>query len=582
MTISPGPYSEAGRELVPERLLMRPDLWRRLVLLGLVLVVALPVVPLGLLFAWLGLYGVIVLTELALMGGRGYVPRDLPGQAGAFALSCLLAWVAYELIVRGDAGARLFAVVLIGTSVVQILLRFYASPRMFLAAMLPHAALLALAGLGLSAGYLAAGDYLMALTPLAALLTSAVVLLPARRRLAEAWGRLVAAKQAAEAASHAKSEFLATMSHEIRTPLNGILGMAQAMQSDELTALQHERLGVVRSSGETLLDLLNDALDFSQIEGGRLAINSVEFDVEAVTHGAVASFTPIAAQKGLAFEFSIDEAAKGRFLGDPVRLRQILYNLAFNAVKFTDRGGVAVCISHADSAVRIEVADSGVGIPADRIGGIFDPFVQADGSATRRHSGVGLGLAICRSLAELMGGRIDVSSVEGKGSIFTVSLPLERVTAPAAIATAAPAPDEATATVQPIRILAAEDNQVNQLVLRTLLSQVGLEPTMVENGAEAIEAWKTHSWDVILMDIQMPVMDGVAATREIRRFEGAGHLHRTPIIAVTANAMSDQVAAYEAAGMDMVVPKPLDAAKLFEAIERALEACAAGPEAQAA
>jgi CheY-like chemotaxis protein/anti-sigma regulatory factor (Ser/Thr protein kinase) len=285
----------------------------------------------------------------------------------------------------------------------------------------------------------------------------------------------------------------------------------------------------------------------------------------------VATFTPLAAKKGLGFEFSIDEAAKGTFLGDTVRIRQILYNLSANAVKFTEAGGVGVCVSYADGAIKLEVADSGIGIAADRIDGLFGKFVQGDASATRRHGGVGLGLAICRSLVDLMGGTISVSSVAGKGSLFTVSLPMERLAAPVGVAWA-PEPVAVEETDgAPIRILAAEDNAVNQLVLRTLLSQVGLEPTIVENGAEAVEAWGSGHWDLILMDIQMPVMDGVTATRQIRALEASGDRPKTPIIAVTANAMSHQVAAYEAAGMDAVVAKPLDAAKLFEAIERALE-----------
>jgi signal transduction histidine kinase/ActR/RegA family two-component response regulator len=439
---------------------------------------------------------------------------------------------------------------------------------------------LGLVSWGIFAQHIAAGEYFKALTPPAILLTYALLLAPTRKQLADAWHKLVAAKTAAEAASRAKSDFLAVMSHEIRTPLNGILGMAQAMQRDGLPDTQKERLRVIRRSGEGLLSLLNDALDFSQIEAGKLSLDSAEFDMEHTTRGAMATFTPLAENKGLSFEFSIDAAAKGRFRGDPVRLRQILYNLTSNAVKFTDKGGVAVCVSHAEGLLAIEVADSGVGIAGDRVEGLFEKFVQGDASATRRHGGVGLGLTICRSLAEMMGGRIEVSSVEGKGSIFTVRLPLERATEPVPILAAmAPAP---VADAAPIRILAAEDNHVNQLVLRTLLSQAGLEPTLVENGAEAIEAWKTGAWDVILMDIQMPVMDGVTATREIRTFEASGDRRRTPIIAVTANAMSHQVADYEAAGMDMVVPKPLDAAKLFEAIERALEACAVQPAAAAA
>jgi two-component system, sensor histidine kinase len=543
-------------------------------MLALVGVVAAPVVPVSLLLVWFALYLAITLAERAVVRRSGYVGSDVAGLAVTFALSCLHAWAAAVLIQVGDGGTRFFAVALIGFSVVNIMLRLYASPRRFLAAVAPHVALIAWVSWGIFARHAAEGAWLKAMTPPAIVVTYLVLLLPTRRRLAEAWGRLVAAKTAAESASRAKSDFLATMSHEIRTPLNGILGMAQAMQRDDLSPAQKDRLKVIRRSGEGLLCLLNDALDFSQIDAGKLALGSTEFDMEHLTRGAVATFTPLAAQKGLSFEFSIDDAAKGLYRGDPVRIRQILYNLAANAVKFTDRGGVGVCVSATDEGLKVEVADSGVGIARDRIDGLFEPFVQGDSSATRRHGGVGLGLSICRSLAELMGGRITVSSVEGKGSIFTIVLPLERLADPAPAA--APQPAEAAEPgdeMRPVRILAAEDNQVNQLVLKTLLSQAGLQPVVVGNGAEALEAWRAEPWDLILMDIQMPVMDGVTATREIRAAEAAGERAKTPIIAVTANAMSHQVADYEAAGMDMVVPKPLDAAKLFEAIERALRAC---------
>ncbi|MBU1374747.1 MAG: response regulator [Alphaproteobacteria bacterium] len=572
--------AKASPDLAPEQLLAQPSLWRRLTMAILIGVVAIPIVPPVLLLIGLALYAAITVAERVIIHRRGYIRSDLSGLAVTFALSALHAWAAAVLIQMGDGGARLFAVALIGFSAVNILLRLYSSPRMFLAALAPHAVVLGLVSWGIFASYIAQGEYLKALTPPAILVTYAILLAPTRKQLADVWDSLVAAKTAAEAASHAKSDFLAVMSHEIRTPLNGILGMAQAMQRDGLPDAQKERLRVIRRSGEGLLCLLNDALDFSQIEAGKLSLDETEFDMEHMTRGAMATFAPLAANKGLDFEFSIDEAAKGRFRGDPVRLRQILYNLTANALKFTDKGGVGVCVSHAEGLVMVEVADSGVGIASDRIDGLFEKFVQGDASATRRHGGVGLGLTVCRALAELMGGRIDVSSVEGKGSIFTLVLPLERLTAPAPIALVQPV--VAPQASAPIRILAAEDNQVNQLVLRTLLSQVGLEPTMVQNGAEAIEAWKTGPWDVILMDIQMPVMDGVTATREIRAFEAAGERRRTPIIAVTANAMSHQVADYEIAGMDMVVPKPLDAAALFDAIERALDTGAAQPAAVAA
>jgi signal transduction histidine kinase/ActR/RegA family two-component response regulator len=544
-------------------------------------VVAAPILPPAEIAVWFAIYALITVSEVAIISRRGYIGRDLASLTVTFALSTLHAAAAWEIIRAGDGGARLFAVALIGFSSVNIMLRLYSSPRLFLAAMAPNAAVLGLVSWSLFLHYLHDGAWLKALTPPAVLLTYVFLLLPARRRLAEAWGRLMAAKAAAETASLAKSSFLATMSHEIRTPLNGILGMAQAMQADPLADVQRERLRVIRRSGETLLSLLNDALDFSQIEAGKLALHEAPFDMEHVTRGAVATFAPLAAKKGLSFEFTIDEAAKGTFRGDTVRIRQILYNLVSNALKFTETGGVGVAVSHTDGRLALEVADSGVGIAPDRLTALFDPFVQGDGSATRRHGGAGLGLTICRSLAELMGGSIAISSVEGKGSIFKVTLPMPRI----ADAEPASAPQPAAAETQdaaPIRILAAEDNAVNQLVLRTLLSQAGLEPTMVDNGAEAVEAWKRGGWDLILMDVQMPVMDGVTATREIRAAEVAEARPKTPIIAVTANAMAHQVADYAAAGMDDVVPKPLDAAKLFLAIERALDACAEHEHAAAA
>ena len=566
----------ASAELAPEDLLGRPSLWRRLIMVVLIGVVATPVVPVTLIAAWLGLYLLVTIGEQAIVHRRGYIGGDVTSLLVTFALSGLHAWAAAVLILRGDAGPRTFAVALIGFSAVNILLRLYSSPRMFLAAIAPHAAVLAWALFGIFERDLAHGAYLKALTPPAILIVYLVLLLPARTRLSAAWRRLLAAKAAAETASRAKSAFLATMSHEIRTPLNGVIGLAQAMERDNLSESQKEGLQVIRQSGETLLSLLNDALDLSAIEAGQLSLETVDFDMEQATRGAVATFAPLAARKGLTFEVSIAEAAKGTFRGDTARIRQILYNLVSNAVKFTETGGVGVCVDYADGDLKVAVADSGIGIAADRIGALFAPFVQADASATRRHGGAGLGLSICRSLAELMGGRITASSVEGVGSVFTVVLPVERLMGPDADTLAA------TADAASLRVLAAEDNPVNQLVLKTLLRQAGIEPTMVEDGAEAIEAWRTGQWDVILMDIQMPVMDGLTAARKIRAAEAAEARPRTAIIAVTANAMPDQLSDYAAAGMDLVIPKPLDATRLFEALSHALEAAPNGRKAAAA
>jgi len=401
-------------------------------------------------------------------------------------------------------------------------------------------------------------------------------------RLVDAWLKLVAARaeaqegrRVAEAASRAKSDFLATMSHEIRTPLNGILGMAQALQVERPSAKQATGLRVIRSCGETLLAILDDVLDLAKVEAGRLTLEREAFDMESVTRGAVATFGPVAAGKGVKFAFSIDNAAKGTFVGDAVRLRQILYNLVSNAVKFTEHGAVGVSVGCAAGGVTLEVADSGPGIAPGDLERIFEKFVQADASRTRAAGGTGLGLAISRELVELMGGSIRVSSEPGRGSIFLATVPMARTgeaqPPPAAAVPAALAVAEERQAEAPLRILAAEDNDVNRLVLSTLLSRAGLSLTVVNNGLEAVTAWRSADWDVILMDVQMPVMDGVEATHEIRAEERSTGRPRTPIIAVTANAMPDQCAEYAAAGMDHVVTKPLDVGRLFRAIEGALE-----------
>ena len=381
---------------------------------------------------------------------------------------------------------------------------------------------------------------------------------------------LAKARDEAEAANRAKSLFLATMSHEIRTPLNGVLGMAQAMAMDELTTVQRERLGVVHQSGEALLAILNDILDLAKIEAGKLELEEIEFDLEEIARGAHQAFSAQAKAKGLAFALDIADAG-GVYRGDPTRLRQILYNLVSNALKFTDEGELKVTARWASETLTVSVADTGVGIPADRVPILFGRFAQADASTTRRFGGTGLGLAICRELAVMMGGSIDVESTPGVGSVFTLSLPMERVGAAREMPAlpGSPAADEATA-VLPLRVLAAEDNNVNQLVLKTLLSQIGIQPALVANGEEAVAAWEAGDWDLILMDVQMPQMDGPSAARRIREREAATGRGRTPILALTANVMAHQLADYVDAGMDGHIAKPIEAARLYEALESAL------------
>jgi len=266
---------------------------------------------------------------------------------------------------------------------------------------------------------------------------------------------------------------------------------------------------------------------------------------------------------------------------------QILYNLISNALKFTDHGEVRVTAAQvttatAGEALSLIVSDTGVGIAPDRLGALFEKFTQADASTTRRYGGTGLGLSICRELAHLMGGEISTRSQLGEGSTFSVRLPLAKVGEAHAPQFAAPPPTPQPmpdASLPRVRVLAAEDNSVNQLVLKTLLHQIGVEPVVVDNGEQALEAWKNSPWDVILMDMQMPVMDGLTATRAIREAEAAMGRARTPIIALTANAMSHQINQCRAAGMDGHVAKPIEAARLFAALEAALEVAEEAPEA---
>jgi signal transduction histidine kinase/ActR/RegA family two-component response regulator len=391
-------------------------------------------------------------------------------------------------------------------------------------------------------------------------------------------------KQVAEQANRAKSEFLANMSHEIRTPLNGILGFAGLMAESELTGLQRQQNEAVRASAEGLLAVINKILDFSRVEAGRLDLESLDFSVRKCVEAAVVSMQPLLTEKGLAISTQIDGNVPDWVRGDPHRLRQVLLNLLGNAVKFTMAGGIRVRVSlaaeqgaaangsngaPAQRQIQFAVSDTGIGIPESQREVIFQPFQQADGSITRRFGGSGLGLAISRKLVAKMGGRMWLESTVGQGStlFFTVSLPPGKTPAKnqePGVAAGSPAPAQQPPR-RPLSILVAEDNAVNQILMRSLLEKRGHSVTVVGNGAAALTAWQKDRFDCILMDIQMPEMDGYEATHRIRAAESESGAHVT-IIALTAYAMKGDREECLQTGMDSYISKPIQTGALDAAL----------------
>jgi signal transduction histidine kinase/ActR/RegA family two-component response regulator len=471
----------------------------------------------------------------------------------------------------GDELARAFAIIAAFVGAAYVLLQYYSDLDRFRMLLAPYVGTFLYIAFDLSRD---AGWRMSALlTCVAAVVSMTNFFFLSRRLLDRSRTALrLARKQAqtgelaAESANAAKSTFLATMSHEIRTPLNGVLGMAQAMAGDELSERQRDRLSVIHRSGEALLAILNDVLDLSKIEAGKLELEQMEFELAEVARGAYSAFTALANKKGLSFALDI-EGARGRYMGDPTRLRQILYNLISNALKFTEQGEIRVTARRDGEVLVLSVKDTGVGIPPESLSKLFAKFDQLDSSTTRRFGGTGLGLAICRELASLMAGEIGVTSELGLGSTFTLRVPLRWMGEEKVVSKTIESISEQTEIA--LRVLAAEDNAINQLVLKTLLHQMGVEPTVVENGQLAVTAWEEGEWDVILMDIQMPVMDGLTATALIRERERTLGREPTPIVALTANAMAHQVEQYVAAGMNGHVAKPIQAAELFDALTRA-------------
>ncbi|HEY9219023.1 MAG TPA: ATP-binding protein [Phenylobacterium sp.] len=382
---------------------------------------------------------------------------------------------------------------------------------------------------------------------------------------------LLKAKEAAEAANLAKSEFLANMSHEIRTPLNGVMGVAGALARTPLAPQQAEMVGLIETSAKTLEALLSDVLDLARVEAGHMEIKPEPFDLAASVNACAALFEPSAEAKGLHFQAAIEPEAQGCYLGDAPRLRQILSNLLGNAVKFTSTGQVRLSVAAepgeaGGSRLVFAVSDSGIGFDEETAQRLFGRFQQADGSITRKFGGTGLGLAISRSLAEAMGGTLSAISQPGAGATFTLTIDLPRLANEAA-----PPPSETSridaTQLGPMRVLLAEDHPTNRRLVELILGAAGVDLTCVENGQQAVDLAAGADFDLILMDMQMPVMDGLTATRQIRADEARTGRIRTPIYSLTANAMPEHARASTEAGADGHLSKPITADALLARVE---------------
>ena len=505
--------------------------------------------------------------------GRGY--QVLCCATAALTVLIYSANTAYLWFNGGEVG-RLFAIVQAAGGLLHVSLHMHHVRSLMLAAAVSHA--MYLLGLPVVEAVIERAPHALFIS-LGSMLYVAHLVVAVRQSsrtteaLRQANREAGEQRQRAEIASAAKSDFLAVISHEIRTPMNAVISAANLLRRTRLDREQREHVSMLMDAGDVLMGLLNDVLDFSKIEAGRMQLDLADVHLRDKLSSVSRLWQSKALANGVRLSVEIDPAAPEVIRTDPLRFQQILFNLISNAVKFTARGEILVAADwdEARQLLSVSVSDTGVGIPADRLARIFDSFEQADVGTTRRYGGTGLGLAISRKLAELMGGTLTASSVEGEGSVFRIDLPVQtaRAAKPAPEAVEPPAPAADVSSLAGRSILAAEDHEVNRRILGLLLEPHGCRLTLVENGAEAVEAAQLEPFDAILMDMQMPVMDGLEAARRIRT---DGVNATTPVIALTANATDVHRAAWDAVGVHAFLTKPIDPAVLSQTLA---EACAA-------
>ncbi|GAA0626466.1 ATP-binding protein [Brevundimonas kwangchunensis] len=551
------------------------ELWTRLALAAFIGVTAWVISPSIWPAVWLG--GVLATQTVDWLVFRRFRenPRWVPDRAYV-ALSCLVTFlgvavysgIAVYLWITGGEIGRLFAIVQVAGGLLHVSLHMHHARPILISAVATHGAYF------LSLPIMTAviiGEWQEALIAIGCLLYMSHLVVAVRQSstitgaLRAANAEAQEARHKAEVANAAKSDFLAVISHEIRTPMNAVISAANLLRRTRLDDQQSEHVTMLTDAGDVLMGLLNDVLDVSKIEAGKMELEVTDMDVRARLTALRRLWEPRASANDVNLVVRIAPAVPDAVRTDPLRFQQILFNLISNAVKFTASGEIVVSVDWVDGQMVVAVTDSGVGIPADRLGNVFNSFEQADAGTTRRYGGTGLGLAISRKLARLMGGDLTATSVVGQGSTFTLSLPMAMAVAVVEGETSGPADVSA---LQGRSILAADDHEVNRRILKLLLEPHGCNLTLVENGQEALEAAAGQRFDAILLDMQMPVMDGLEAARRLR---AGGQNRTTPVIALTANALDTHRAAWDQVGVHAFLTKPIDPILLASTLA---EACA--------